>query len=190
MPAKTKYDYTICTPGGVTARLTYGDGAYSIEAGDVDLAERVASAIIDADRRAREDRLVCATLNRSQAQAAERRLAGHLELDVPLVPRQHADETVLQEAAKLTAGDRQAAYGHPLDNHGLTAVLWSRWLERHLGRPITLSPEDVCYLNVLQKLSREAHLPKRDNLVDVCGYLRNVEMIQEERRKRGKETPE
>ena len=91
---------------------------------------------------------------------------------------------VLTEAREIVHGDRQESYGHPLDNHGCTAGLWSAWLTRRLGVQVALQAEDVASLNILQKLSRQAHEPKRDNLVDVCGYAANVEMIQDERESR------
>lgn len=94
------------------------------------------------------------------------------------------DEPILEEAARITSGDRNKFYGHPLDNHGLTAELWALWLERKYGCRLPLTAEDVCWLNSLQKHSREANAPKRDNMVDVCGYMRNLEMIGEERRRR------
>ena len=83
--------------------------------------------------------------------------------------------TVLDEAARLTAGERQADYGHPIEDHTRTATMWSALL----GRPVTA--EQVCLCMVALKLSRQCHKPKRDNLVDACGYLRNVEMIEERR---------
>ena len=82
-------------------------------------------------------------------------------------------ETVLDEAARITSGDRQRDYGHPRDNHGLTAQLWSAFLG------INITARDVCWLNVLQKLSRDRHFAKRDNLVDVAGFVRNAEMLDE-----------
>ena len=86
-----------------------------------------------------------------------------------------AAATVLDEAARLTAGERQADYGHPIEDHTRTATMWSALL----GRPVTA--EQVCLCMVALKLSRQCHKPKRDNLVDACGYLRNVEMIEERR---------
>lgn len=91
---------------------------------------------------------------------------------------------VLQEADQIIHGDRNKTYGHPLDNHTCTAEMWSAYLSRRLRTKIELTAEDVCWLNVLQKVSREANLSKRDNSVDVCGYVGNVEMIQEERARR------
>ena len=86
--------------------------------------------------------------------------------------------TILEEAAKAVDGPRNEDYGHPLDNHGRTAALWSAYL----GIPIT--PEQVCFLNVLQKISRGMNRITRDTLVDIAGYARNVEMVQAERAKR------
>lgn len=109
-------------------------------------------------------------------------------------------KTILEEAAGLTSGDRQKSYGHPSDNHGCTGALWTAYLLRRaqaiLGRMaidenrrgmifmalrqlVTLGPREVCWLNVLQKCSRDANAHGRDNLVDAAGYLRNAEMAEE-----------
>ncbi len=45
---------------------------------------------------------------------------------------------------------------------------------------VEVTAEQVCLCMVALKMSRQCHKPKRDNLVDGCGYLRNVEMIEEE----------
>jgi hypothetical protein len=76
---------------------------------------------------------------------------------------------------------RMAAYGPPAVNHGCTADLWTAYLRRRglLDEDCQgLDAEDVCWLNVLQKISREANERKRDNLVDVVGYAVNVDLIQ------------
>lgn len=96
--------------------------------------------------------------------------------------QQEADQTssrILAEAAKVVNGDRQHHYGHPADNHGCTAAMWSAYLSRKYRAPITLDAEDVCWLMVLQKISRQANRPKDDNLVDAVGYILNIEMIHE-----------
>ncbi len=92
--------------------------------------------------------------------------------------------TFLDEAAEIVNGDRNKFYGHPLDNHGCTADMWSAYLSRRFGVSVLVTPEDVCVLNILQKTSREANMPKRDNLVDIIGYSLNVEMIEDERARR------
>lgn len=104
---------------------------------------------------------------------------------------QHDDppESVLSEAARLVDGDRQAAYGHPKDNHACTAALWNAWLERrynalhdrdgHVDIGSLLDARAVCWLNILQKASRDAHSPSRDNAVDVAGFAANIGMLDE-----------
>lgn len=85
--------------------------------------------------------------------------------------------TILDEAARITTADRNQDYGTPLANHGRTAAFWSNYL----GIPIT--PEQVCILNILQKISRSMEKTTRDTLVDIAGYARNIEMIEDERGK-------
>lgn len=94
-------------------------------------------------------------------------------------------ESVLVEAARLVDGDRQAAYGHPADNHRCTAELWTAYLSRRAEASSPDSPVvgvdafDVCMLNILQKVSRLAHTRQRDGLVDLAGFARNAEMVDE-----------
>ena len=85
-----------------------------------------------------------------------------------------AAETVLDEAARITSTDRNQTYGPPRDNHSRTAALWQAYLSGLNGRE--LDYRDVCWLNVLQKASRDVFHRQRDNLADGCGFLRNVEM--------------
>lgn len=95
-------------------------------------------------------------------------------------------ETILQEADRVTSADRQRYYGHPLDNHRCTAEMWQSFLIRRGWTPPAdgMNVRDVCWLNILQKASRDANQAKRDNLVDTCGYARNAEQAQEESLKR------
>lgn len=88
-------------------------------------------------------------------------------------------KTILDEAAEITSGPRAESYGHPADNHARTALIWTGILWRKLRPGCIITAEDVCLCNVGQKLSRQVHEPKRDNLVDGCGYLRNIEQMQE-----------
>lgn len=97
--------------------------------------------------------------------------------------------TILEDAAAITSEDRMRAYGHPADNHGGTAAMWTAYLGARLNAPLTA--RDVCLMQVLVKVSRESNAPKRDNLVDICGYARNAEMVEElERLPREKEVLE
>lgn len=87
-------------------------------------------------------------------------------------------ENILQEALRVVHGARNEDYGHPLDNHTRTAEMWSTYLG------VTVMPEDVCMLNILQKVSRGMNRITRDTLVDVAGYAANIEMVQQERKRR------
>lgn len=89
------------------------------------------------------------------------------------------DETILQEAQRLVHGDRQAAYGHPLDDFSRTAAMWAAIL----GHPVTAEQVGLCMIAV--KVSRQCNAPKRDNMTDAAGYAATVQMVVEERRKRG-----
>lgn len=94
-------------------------------------------------------------------------------------------QDILQEADSLTAGDRGADYGHPLDDYAKTGMIWGallhKWSKESAAsnHPIPVPPELACLMMVGVKLSREVNKHKRDNLVDGCGYLRCVEMIHE-----------
>lgn len=85
---------------------------------------------------------------------------------------------MFDKALAITSGERHESYGHPLDNHGRTAALWSTYL----GTAVTA--EDVCWMMLLVKVSRQIHAPTDDNPVDVVGYMRNLEMIADERSRR------
>lgn len=97
--------------------------------------------------------------------------------DCKCVPWDEAKESILEEAQRLVSGPRRDAYGAPSDNHRRTAMLWSAWLACR-DYPRALSAEDVAIFNVLQKLSREAHEPSRDSLVDIIGYVLNIDEMR------------
>jgi hypothetical protein len=84
-------------------------------------------------------------------------------------------ETILEEAQRLVHGDRQADYGHPLDDFTRTAAMWSAIL----GAAVTAEQVGLCMMAV--KISRQCNKPKRDNLTDAAGYAATVQMCVEER---------
>lgn len=90
--------------------------------------------------------------------------------------------TILEEAAKATGGDRPGEYGHPLDHFQLTVDLVNARFASKLREPFTV--EDWPIVMVLDKLARHAHRRQRDSLVDVAGYARTAEMVEEERARR------
>jgi len=87
-------------------------------------------------------------------------------------------ESVLDEASRLVQGARRDGYGHPLKNHTATAEMFGAYLQRKYGIDLPLNADDVCWFNIFQKASRDANSPDRDNLVDVAGYVHNIELIR------------
>jgi len=79
-------------------------------------------------------------------------------------------------------GARQDAYGHPFDDFSRTAIGW-KMMTGH-----TFTAEEVALCLIQVKLSREVNAHKRDNLVDVCGYVKTLDMVTNEREKRAIET--
>lgn len=88
----------------------------------------------------------------------------------------NATETVLEEAQRIVLGARRDDYGTPLENHSRTAALWNAYIGSSIH---VLTARDVCMLNILQKVSRDRHCPKRDNLVDIAGFALNAAMCSE-----------
>lgn len=89
-------------------------------------------------------------------------------------------ETILEEAGRLTSGERNNDYGHPLDDFSRSAAMWSAILS------IPVTPEQVGLCMIALKLARHCHAPKRDNLTDAAGYARAIEMIGQERQRRAR----
>jgi hypothetical protein len=80
------------------------------------------------------------------------------------------DEDILDKAARITRGDRQASYGPPDQDFRRTAGMWSALFEAKLKDGVTFEPRDVALAMILLKTSRETHQRKRDNWVDIAGY--------------------
>ena len=91
-------------------------------------------------------------------------------------------QSVLTEARGLVHGDRNAAYGHPLDDYTRTAGMVSAMLAHKLKEPLTA--EDLGMVMCCVKLSRQQNKPKRDNMVDLAGYAECVQWMGDERERR------
>lgn len=81
---------------------------------------------------------------------------------------------LLHEAVQLVNGDRNHDYGKPTDNHRRTAQLWTAYVQMKYPEAPTFTAEDVCWLNVLQKMARNVNRQKRDNFVDAAGWSANA----------------
>lgn len=77
-------------------------------------------------------------------------------------------ESILQEAQRLTHGDRNKDYGHPLDDYTKNAGIINALFAHKLREPFTAA--EVALIMVGVKLSRQVNRPKRDNMVDAAGY--------------------
>lgn len=76
-----------------------------------------------------------------------------------------ARRELLDEAANLVDGDRNAQYGDPRQDFQRTAAMWSAYLGA------TVEPHDVAAMMALLKCSRIRWSPdKRDSWVDLAGY--------------------
>ena len=76
-----------------------------------------------------------------------------------------ARRDILNEAAELVDGDRNAQYGDPRQDFQRTAEMWGAYL----GVPV--APHDVAALMCLLKVSRIRWSPaKRDSWADLAGY--------------------
>lgn len=91
-------------------------------------------------------------------------------------------KSILDEAQGIIWGDREKTYGEPDVNLKRIATLWnaflvSRYRHGFTGAPYEITSEDVCWMMVLLKASRQMNAPKRDNLVDAAGYIGLIERI-------------
>jgi hypothetical protein len=83
-------------------------------------------------------------------------------------------ENILQEADRITSGDRRREYGSAKQSFGTIARLWSVVL----GFPVT--PMQVCLCLIQLKVARQLNGHKRDSLVDIAGYARTGEMLADD----------
>jgi hypothetical protein len=79
-------------------------------------------------------------------------------------------ETILEEAARITSGDRNATYGPPNQDFKRTADMWTGLFRDKLKDGEKFEPQDIAMAMILLKCSRQSHQKKRDNWVDIAGY--------------------
>ena len=84
-------------------------------------------------------------------------------------------KSVLLEAQELVSGSRDKSYGGWSEDFTRTARLASIITKKEL------TALDIIKIMVCVKLSRSAHRYKRDNLVDIAGYIDGWETIEREK---------
>lgn len=84
-------------------------------------------------------------------------------------------ESILEEAMRVSGDNRQRDYGHPLTNHQRIADIWNVVLGNKLTKPI--QPREAALMMICVKISREVNTPKRDNIVDIAGYVNCIDLI-------------
>lgn len=80
--------------------------------------------------------------------------------------------SVCKEAEKIVMGDRNEDYGDPKEEFERVARLWSAITDS------IIEAHHVPLCMIALKISREVHKHKRDNLVDICGYARTLELME------------
>lgn len=140
-----------------------------------ELARRDIAAILESDAIA-----MLPGWERSAGASAELAVAKWIGLEVyDATTRKVMDESILDEAKRITRGDRNYDYGHPAVEHDRIAAYWTTYLNR------VVRGEDVAMMMVLLKVARMGERYKRDNLVDMAGYAdcyQRIHCSREEKR--------
>ena len=82
-------------------------------------------------------------------------------------------ESILSEAERIVNGDRQADYSDPVKNFKHIASIASAISKENL------SPTTCAIVMIAVKLARANYKHKRDNLVDLAGYVEILHRIKE-----------
>ena len=82
-------------------------------------------------------------------------------------------KSILQLAEEITSNERIIDYGHPAVNFADIAQMWSVILKTNV------TPTQVGLCNIATKICREINAQKRDNLVDIAGYAKAIDLIKQ-----------
>ena len=82
-------------------------------------------------------------------------------------------ESILYEAERIVNGERQADYSDPVENFKHISSIASSISKENL------SPTTCAIVMIAVKLARENYKHKRDNLVDLAGYVEILNRIKE-----------
>lgn len=84
-------------------------------------------------------------------------------------------DSVLDLATQIVSQERIKEYGHPAKNFSDIAKMWSVILG------IEVTPVQVGLCNIATKICREINQPKRDNLIDICGYSHAIDLVYQQK---------
>lgn len=82
--------------------------------------------------------------------------------------------TILQEADSIIHGARKTDYGEVTPSFKRIAQLASIFIGKDLDK------FDICWIMIALKISRQMNQPKRDNLVDLAGYVGLMQQLLDE----------
>lgn|SRR5574339_401273 len=96
------------------------------------------------------------------------------------------DKSVCQEADEIVSGERQGQYGNPVSNWNHIAEICTPLLKDVLKEGAKLTASHAVIFMIGVKMARQLHKHKRDSIVDACGYLKILNMIEEDKENNGK----
>lgn len=102
---------------------------------------------------------------------------------VPDQPETPKEEDILEEALRITGGDRQNQYGPPDQDFRRVAGMMNALFADKLKEGAAFEPFNIAQLMILMKMSRQLHQRKRDNWTDTAGYARCGQLCDEQAKK-------
>lgn len=95
--------------------------------------------------------------------------------DLPGANNNMTDVDILTEALDITTGDRHDEYGDCNVELDRVATMWSVIFESDV------TPNQVALAMIALKLTRQMHTNKRDNWVDIAGYARVGNLVNNQK---------
>ncbi len=86
-------------------------------------------------------------------------------------------ESILEEAIRVTSGARRRDYDSATPNHQRIADFWNCYMKSRKEPNAEISALDVATMMILLKIARASYTPTRDTFVDIAGYARCCSQI-------------
>ena len=113
---------------------------------------------------------------KSKGACAELALAKWMNLEIleqlSTAPTTVSKESILEEAIRITSGERRRDYDKASSNHKRIAGAWNWYIRSRKNSEAELSAFDVAMLMMLLKVARACFTPTRDSMVDCAGYAK------------------